>query len=63
MADEGYEDLVAFLRSCPAGEEMVFADDGRMPVADVHAHWVDAYIPEACEVLGLNLVLDPCGPR
>jgi hypothetical protein len=62
MADVGYEELVEYLRALPVGEEIVFSDDGAMPVPGVHTHWVDAFVPAICEALGLNWCWTIVGP-
>ncbi|MCA1846960.1 MAG: hypothetical protein LC792_27945 [Actinobacteria bacterium] len=62
MAEAGYEQLVEYLRALPVSAEIVFSDDGAMPVPGVHTHWVDAFVPAICDALGLNwcwTIVDP----
>lgn len=48
------ERLVAYLQALPAGSEVVFSDDSLLFAPDVHHGYVDAFVPEVCEAVGLN---------
>jgi hypothetical protein len=62
MADDHHDEMVEYLQGLPTGAEVVFSDDGAMPVPGVHTHWVDAFVPTMCETVGLNWCWTVVGP-